>query len=366
MTRTRSGKPRPTKATIDHPTPEPGELDWSTTETRPTKAVIRGETPAIGEVSFGSARSRTRGSRKPAERPAAASPAGRIDSAGRTDPAGRIDPAGGLGPSGAGGPAAAGLAGAADADNSAGAAGVSGLSGPAGGTGLRGVADGADPAKAAGTAGPARAHAGRSGGAAPAAARPPVIGPAVEPNWAVAENEPAVARTGRRRSPTGRVPAGLGATVADGAAHGGPPDPAHGGRIRTAGGEYLLAVARDVAPDETSTPLVEVDAQARLVWAYGFGLIVRRRFEPDSPLAEISRTVAAAVREHALAALPPLDAEMLVRAALGEQVPIDGIEATVLHGVHLLLFASLADELALDDGELDDLVAEAEARAGVQ
>jgi hypothetical protein len=54
---------------------------------------------------------------------------------------------------------------------------------------------------------------------------------------------------------------------------------------------------------------------------------------------------------------------MLVRDALGEPVPTEDIDPGVRVGVHLLLFASLTDELALGDGELDDLVTEAERLA---
>ena len=69
------------------------------------------------------------------------------------------------------------------------------------------------------------------------------------------------------------------------------------------------------------------------------------------------------MHDHAAAALPVLDAEMLVRDALGEPVPTDDLDPGVLVGVHLLLFASLADELALGDGELDGIIAEAEEKA---
>jgi hypothetical protein len=143
-----------------------------------------------------------------------------------------------------------------------------------------------------------------------------------------------------------------------------PPGAARGsGEVKTEAGRYLRAAARDDAPARFGTPPVEVDEAARRVWTIAFGLAARRRFDLDSPLPEISRTVAAAVHGHAAAALPILDAEMLVRDALGEPVPTDGIDPGVLVGVHLLLFASLVDELALGDGELDGLIAEAEESA---
>jgi hypothetical protein len=135
------------------------------------------------------------------------------------------------------------------------------------------------------------------------------------------------------------------------------------GQIATEAGRYLRRAARDDAPSRFGSPAGQVDESARHVWEIAFGLVVRRRFEPDTALAEISRTVAAAVHEHAAAGLPILDAEMLVRAALGEIVPTGDIGGDVLLGVHLLLFASLADELALVDAELDALIAEAEEKA---
>lgn len=131
----------------------------------------------------------------------------------------------------------------------------------------------------------------------------------------------------------------------------------------TNAGDYLRAVAGDEAPARFGTPPAQVDGYARQVWRCAFGLAVRRRFEPGSPLAEISRTVAAAVHVHELAGLPAIDAEMLVRAELGEAVPVGELDPEVTVGVHLLIFASLVDEMALGGGELDDLVTEAERLA---
>jgi hypothetical protein len=128
-------------------------------------------------------------------------------------------------------------------------------------------------------------------------------------------------------------------------------------------GDYLRAVTVDDAPARFGTPSGPVDDYARRVWHIAFGLAVRRRFEPDSPLAEISRTAAAAARAHEAAGLPAIDVEMLVRAELGEQVPVDEFDPAERTGVHLLIFASLVDELALGDGELDDLVSQAEQLA---
>ena len=135
------------------------------------------------------------------------------------------------------------------------------------------------------------------------------------------------------------------------------------GAIVTDAGRYLRQAARDEAPSRFGSPAGDVDGSARRVWQIAFGLMVRRRFEPDAALAEISRTVGMAVRDHAAAGLAILDAEMLVRAALGEAVPVGDIDEGVVIAVHLLLFASLADELALGEPELDAIIAEAEEKA---
>ncbi|MCU7729951.1 hypothetical protein ODJ79_40070 [Actinoplanes sp. KI2] len=143
-----------------------------------------------------------------------------------------------------------------------------------------------------------------------------------------------------------------------------PPGEAAGtGLIATEAGRYLRQAARDEAPSRFGSPTGEVDESARRVWEIAFGLAVRRRFEPDAALAEISRTVAIAVHDHAVAGLPVLDTEMLVRAALGETVPTGDIDDSVVIAVHLLLFASLADELALGNAEVDAIIAEAEEKA---
>jgi hypothetical protein len=134
------------------------------------------------------------------------------------------------------------------------------------------------------------------------------------------------------------------------------------GSARSGAGNHLRAAARAETPAWCGTPAEPAGDEELRVRAAAFRLAVRRRFQSDTPLAEISRTVTAAVHAHATAP-PVLDAEMLVREALGETVPVDGIDADVRIGVHLLLFASLADELALGDGELDALIAEAEELA---
>ena len=133
--------------------------------------------------------------------------------------------------------------------------------------------------------------------------------------------------------------------------------------VTTAAGRYLRAIAHDETPDRLGAP-APPDDRARRIWKLAFGFAVRRRFDDDTPLAELSRSVAAAVRRHAAACLPTLDAEMLVRAELGEAVPVNGMDAEIVTAVHILLFASFVDEMALDGGEVDELIADAERIAG--
>lgn len=126
--------------------------------------------------------------------------------------------------------------------------------------------------------------------------------------------------------------------------------------ITTAAGRYLRAVARDEAAPRRTV----ADDDARRLWENAFGLMARRRFAPDAPLAVISRTVAAAVHDHPALCLPMLDAEMLLRTALGEDVPVDEIDEDVMVAVHVLLFRTIADELALGEEELVGVIVQAE------
>jgi hypothetical protein len=126
--------------------------------------------------------------------------------------------------------------------------------------------------------------------------------------------------------------------------------------VATEAGRYLRATARD----EPLSPHRPTGDTATRVWEIAFGLAARRRFAPGAPLAEIGRSVLTALRERCPTVVPPLDAEMLVRDALGETVPVDEIDPARRIIVHLLIFAAFTDELALGDAELDNLIAEAE------
>ena len=125
-------------------------------------------------------------------------------------------------------------------------------------------------------------------------------------------------------------------------------------RPRTAAGLVLRATATNGRAEAVP------DDAARGVFDRAFGLAVRLRFRPDTPLPVIAGSVAGAARRHAELALPVREAEMLIRAALGETVPTAGIAPAETVAVQVLMFAALVEELALTDDELDELIAGAE------
>jgi hypothetical protein len=123
-------------------------------------------------------------------------------------------------------------------------------------------------------------------------------------------------------------------------------------------GAYLRATATNAPADG------RLDDESRRVFAYAFRLAVAMRFGPDSPLTEITLAVARAAQRHAAVGLAAREAEMLVRDALGETVPVSGIEIDQIVAAHVLLFAAFVDEMALIDDELDELIVAAEHQAG--
>jgi hypothetical protein len=84
--------------------------------------------------------------------------------------------------------------------------------------------------------------------------------------------------------------------------------------------------------------------------AAAFELVVQRRFGPECAVAEITRSVAAA-RPARL-----IETEMLVRAALGETVPVADIPSPEVLAAQVLMFRALVDELALTDAEVAGLI----------
>jgi hypothetical protein len=127
-------------------------------------------------------------------------------------------------------------------------------------------------------------------------------------------------------------------------------------RPGTPAGAHLRATATN----ERAAVDLHPDDPARVVFRCAFELAVRRRFRCDSPIAEIARTVANAARRHPLVPVDALAAEMLIRDALGEVVPVEETPIPVIVATHVLVFAAICDELALSDDEIDALIATAE------
>lgn len=130
-------------------------------------------------------------------------------------------------------------------------------------------------------------------------------------------------------------------------------------RPRSAAGACLLATAAN----EPGPMDLHPDSPARVVLCCAFELAVRRRFRAGSPVAEIARTVANAARRHPFVPMDAVAAEMLIRDALGEVVPIEEIPLTVIVATHLVVFAAICDEMAWSDDETEALIAAAEQRA---
>jgi len=126
------------------------------------------------------------------------------------------------------------------------------------------------------------------------------------------------------------------------------------GSDRSPAGAYLWATA-------TNSPTGTIaGVAARPVFARAFALAVRLRFPADAPLTAIAASAAGAARRHPSLSVPVREAEMLIREALGENVPTGGIEPPAVVTVHVLLFAALVDELGLTDDEVAELIADAE------
>jgi hypothetical protein len=113
---------------------------------------------------------------------------------------------------------------------------------------------------------------------------------------------------------------------------------------------FLRATATNAAAPEP--PGAEGDE----MFAAAFRAAVKLRFRADAPLAAVTGSVRAATRRHGQL-VPVREAEMLIRSALGEQVPTAEIDRVAEVKTHVLLFATLVEELALTDDELDELLA---------
>jgi hypothetical protein len=207
-------------------------------------------------------------------------------------------------------------------------------------------------------AAPASSPAGSAVPVAAATLASGVVGSAVPVAAGAATAAPASRATGSA------VPVTAGSSVGAAGARGlvAVSSPARHRRPQSAAADYLRATAINRPAGWDVTP----DRAARTLFARAFALAVRRRFRAESPVADIARTVTEACRRHAALALCPLETEMLVRAALGEPVPIQDIAPDRVVATHVVIFTTLVEALALTDDERDDLIAAAEDAPGGQ
>jgi hypothetical protein len=95
-----------------------------------------------------------------------------------------------------------------------------------------------------------------------------------------------------------------------------------------------------------------------------FGLAVQRKFGPDSDVRAIVAFVAEARAELAEGDdIPPLEAEALVRAALGESELAENISQDVAVPAQIVLAVKILRDEHLSGKEVDQLLAEADALA---
>jgi hypothetical protein len=119
----------------------------------------------------------------------------------------------------------------------------------------------------------------------------------------------------------------------------------------------------DAEVDRLSHSLVARDwASAAGQIAAVFGLAVRRRFSPEGDPRSVPTFVSEARAEVGGDAIRPMEAEALVRAALGEAEPAD-IPREIAIPTEIVLAVKILREEHLSPGDMDAFLAEADALA---
>jgi hypothetical protein len=120
------------------------------------------------------------------------------------------------------------------------------------------------------------------------------------------------------------------------------------------------SATRDSLPEDD----IDADADAGAVIQAAFELAVARRFAPDCHVRDIALLASGIKRRYGhKTRIPVREIEVLVREALGEQVPTDEIDATMRYVIMRLVFEAIVDELGLFDPELDALLVASERMA---
>lgn len=132
-------------------------------------------------------------------------------------------------------------------------------------------------------------------------------------------------------------------------------------------GDLIRALA-DTDWDRVDALVDELD---RANWEDGlqvvgaaFAVAVNRRFGPGTTPADVARYVSSArANYHDGSALPALEMEGLIRAAIGEPELADNIPPAVALGVEVFILGQLLQDAHLMPEQLDEFIAEAERTA---
>lgn len=102
----------------------------------------------------------------------------------------------------------------------------------------------------------------------------------------------------------------------------------------------------------------DLDYVARVIDA-AFGLLLSRRYSLSTPVRELT-LLALGVRQSVGAenSLPVIELEMVLRAALGEPVPLGGLSTDDIATAKVQLLAQLVHHIGMLDSELDSLLDE--------
>ncbi|MEV6970591.1 hypothetical protein AB0M47_36345 [Hamadaea sp. NPDC051192] len=130
--------------------------------------------------------------------------------------------------------------------------------------------------------------------------------------------------------------------------------------LTTLGGRWLFSeiTGKDIEPKRN----IKDQRSELALWHAAFELAVRSAFDNDTPVAEIS---AFAQRMHdrfkpEFAAIPPIDSEALIRAALGEDLDIEAIKPRHRGLVYVVVLSIIVKDKAISDTDLRRLLATAE------
>jgi hypothetical protein len=132
----------------------------------------------------------------------------------------------------------------------------------------------------------------------------------------------------------------------------------------SAAGKWIRATVRSDVAAMRRTEEAAVGAEITSLVEIAFQLMVHRRFAAGCERAEITRHVLGIRQRYGAAkAGPVIDAEMVIRRELGESVPIDDLDDSVVLRLKMLILEQLVHDMGMFDDELDELVQAAEAEA---